>query len=101
MPPRTRVEEIVTEIWAEALGVAQVGVHDNCYDLGGHSLLSIRVINQIEKRLGIRLSPSALILQTVGQVAACCESATPESVTEHQGGTAGLLGWLKRLVSKN
>jgi acyl carrier protein len=48
--PRTAVEERVASIWAEVLGVDRIGVFDNFFDLGGHSLLLTRV--------GVRLSKS-------------------------------------------
>jgi hypothetical protein len=50
-----------------------VGVHDNFFDLGGHSLLSLRVNARIEKRIGCRLGPRDLIFQTLEQLAATCE----------------------------
>ncbi|MCP4687229.1 MAG: amino acid adenylation domain-containing protein, partial [Desulfobacterales bacterium] len=51
-PPRTGTEKIVAEIWEEALGLDKVGVHDNFFDLGGHSLLLEPVIAKLKKRLG-------------------------------------------------
>jgi amino acid adenylation domain-containing protein len=41
--PRTREEKLLADIWANVLGVEQVGIHNNFFDLGGHSLLLIRV----------------------------------------------------------
>src|SRR5262249_21264029 len=42
-PPRGELEKRIASIWAEALGLPRVGVHDNFFDLGGHSLLLARV----------------------------------------------------------
>jgi hypothetical protein len=67
-------EELIAEVWKKLLGVDQVSVYDNFFDLGGYSLLSIQVISQLEPKLGFRLRPVDLMLQTLGQVAADCDS---------------------------
>ena len=53
--PRTDTERVLAEIWAEALGLARVGVHDNFYAIGGDSILSILVASRAAKR-GLKLS---------------------------------------------
>ena len=50
--PRTGLEQSIAEIWREVLGVDQVGVEDNFFDRGGHSLLLIRVHSRLQKLLG-------------------------------------------------
>jgi len=52
-----------------------VGLHDNFFDLGGHSLLSMQVLARIERELGPRLSPRVMIMGTLEQVASACETA--------------------------
>ncbi|PZO39801.1 MAG: hypothetical protein DCF19_12975, partial [Pseudanabaena frigida] len=47
--PRDRVEQQLADIWAKLLGRNSVGIHDNFFDLGGHSLLSMRLISEIEQ----------------------------------------------------
>ncbi|HET7460811.1 MAG TPA: amino acid adenylation domain-containing protein [Longimicrobium sp.] len=47
LPPRDAVEERVAQAWAEVLGAARVGVHDNFFDLGGTSLLLYRVFSRL------------------------------------------------------
>jgi amino acid adenylation domain-containing protein len=47
--PRTLVEELIAEIWAEVLKRDKVGIHDNFFELGGHSLLATRVISRAHK----------------------------------------------------
>ena len=50
--PRAGLESSLAEIWCEALGVDRVGVEDNFFDLGGHSLLLVRVQNRIREQIG-------------------------------------------------
>lgn len=70
--PRTETEHVVAEIWRELLGREDVGVHDNFFDLGGHSLLVMKAVDRIESRLGVSLSPRVLGFDTLTQIAAAC-----------------------------
>ncbi|WP_329044944.1 amino acid adenylation domain-containing protein [Amycolatopsis sp. NBC_01488] len=54
--PRTANEELVTTAFAEVLDVARVGVDDDFFDLGGHSLLGTRLIGKLRRATGIELS---------------------------------------------
>jgi acyl-coenzyme A synthetase/AMP-(fatty) acid ligase len=42
--PRSAAEAVVAQIWARILGVSEVGIHDNFFEIGGHSLLAMRSI---------------------------------------------------------
>jgi acyl carrier protein len=53
--PRTPIEEVLAVIWIELLGVERVGVHDNFFDIGGHSLMAMRLIAAVRDTLGITL----------------------------------------------
>jgi amino acid adenylation domain-containing protein len=58
--PRTPLEELVAEIWAEVLSIDRVGIHDNFWDLGGHSLLATKVLARVNESLGVELPLQAL-----------------------------------------
>jgi acyl carrier protein len=60
--PRTDLERQIAAIWQELLGIEQdrLDVHDNFFELGGHSLLAAELIVQLEKTVGITLSPRML-----------------------------------------
>jgi amino acid adenylation domain-containing protein len=47
--PRTPTEQIIAEIWTEVLGVKKIGIHDNFFDLGGHSLRATQVVSRLGK----------------------------------------------------
>jgi amino acid adenylation domain-containing protein len=53
--PRTPVEEVVAGIWAEVLGVEQVGAGDDFFELGGHSLLATQVVSRVREAFRIEL----------------------------------------------
>lgn len=52
---RTPVEELVARVWASALGIDQLGVYDNFFDLGGSSLLAIQVTIRLREYFRIDL----------------------------------------------
>ncbi|MGZ8498342.1 MAG: amino acid adenylation domain-containing protein [Candidatus Binatia bacterium] len=51
--PTTPVEEILATIWAEILKLDKVGIHDNFFHLGGHSLIATQVVSRINKAFQI------------------------------------------------
>ena len=53
VPPQTRTEQALCEIWQQALGIERVGVTDNFFQLGGHSLLATRITSQLRTTLGV------------------------------------------------
>jgi len=53
--PGTPIEEQLASIWAEVLGIDQIGIHDNFFALGGHSLLATRVVARISSALQVDL----------------------------------------------
>ncbi|MEU3624601.1 non-ribosomal peptide synthetase [Amycolatopsis coloradensis] len=69
--PRTRTEHRLAGIWAEVLKVDQVGVTDSFFELGGDSILSMRITSRVRAELGVDISPRALFTTpTLGRFAA-------------------------------
>jgi acyl carrier protein len=50
-PPSGAAEALVLDIWQRALGVSQIGVRDNFFDIGGHSLLVIQVLKELREKV--------------------------------------------------
>ncbi|HET9917756.1 MAG TPA: amino acid adenylation domain-containing protein, partial [Candidatus Binatia bacterium] len=53
--PRTPIEELLANIWAEVLKLDKVGIHDNFFHLGGHSLLATQVVSRARSKFTIRI----------------------------------------------
>ena len=51
--PRTKTEKILSEIVSEILKIDKVGIYDNFFDLGGHSLLGTQVISRIREHFNV------------------------------------------------
>jgi len=84
--PETAVEQTLAKIWAEVLNVDQVGIHDNFFDLGGHSLAATRIISQVIKHFQVEL-PLRLLFQfpTVADMATV--------IAEYRGRTWATKSW--------
>lgn len=68
--PRTPVEKQLAEIWAQVLGIEKIGIHDNFFDLGGHSLLITQLLAQVRETFQVNLSLRSLFQQpTVANIA--------------------------------
>ncbi|HEX9484557.1 MAG TPA: non-ribosomal peptide synthetase, partial [Gemmatimonadaceae bacterium] len=73
--PRTPTEMSVARIWSEVLKRDDIGVTESFLDIGGHSLLAIRVLGRISKELGVRLPLRTLFeTPTVERVAALIDT---------------------------
>jgi acyl carrier protein len=53
--PRTPVEETVANIWASILNVQPIGVHDNFFEIGGHSLKATHTITQMRSEFDVEI----------------------------------------------
>ncbi len=65
----THAQQYVLRVCRELLEDAKVGVEDNFFQSGGHSLMAMQVLSRFEDDTGMRLSPRLLIVHTLGQVA--------------------------------
>ena len=74
--PHTDAERLLAEAWGSLLGINDVGVNDNFFQLGGNSLQSIQMILRVQERTGYRMNPRVVITNSLGQLAHELSSAT-------------------------
>jgi amino acid adenylation domain-containing protein/non-ribosomal peptide synthase protein (TIGR01720 family) len=70
------LERSLAALWQELLGVPQIGRHDNFFQLGGHSLLGVQVLDRIRRTLNVEISLRDLFAApTIAQQAAAVAAA--------------------------
>jgi acyl carrier protein len=68
--PRSELEQQLAAIWAEVLKLERVGIHDNFFGLGGHSLMATQVVSRMRAQLDIELPLSEMFgYPTVAELA--------------------------------
>jgi NADP-dependent 3-hydroxy acid dehydrogenase YdfG/acyl carrier protein len=71
------MQQAVAEVWQDVLGVTDVGLDDDFMDLGGHSLMAVRVATRLQRRFGGDLKLAALLeARTVRALAAAMRALT-------------------------
>ncbi|HEX8719954.1 MAG TPA: amino acid adenylation domain-containing protein [Pyrinomonadaceae bacterium] len=76
LAPRTQVEEVLAGVWAQVLGVTRVGVRDNFFHLGGHSLMATQIASRMRNAFQVDLPLQSLFeTPTVEGLAARVEQA--------------------------
>ena len=84
--PRTPTESQIAAIWADALGIASPGIHDNFFDLGGHSLKAAQIV--LELRSALRVDAAMRHLFEQPTIAGLAEIMDVLAVAD-AGATAG------------
>ena len=53
--------QLITDIWKECLGIDHLTIHDNFFNLGGHSLMAVQIVQEINTKFNIKIPISELI----------------------------------------
>ncbi len=61
VPPGTAIEEQLARIWRDVLGSERVGIHDDFFAAGGHSLLVGRLLTRVREDFGVDVTPQAFL----------------------------------------
>jgi thioesterase domain-containing protein/aryl carrier-like protein len=92
--PRTALERAIAQGWADALHLDGVGIHDDFFDLGGHSLAMMRIITRLREAQGLELTFRSFLEQpTIARLVAQL-GAEPAAASGRQPARA--LMWLRR-----
>lgn len=84
-PPSNDIEHMLAQIWQDVLGMGDVSVNDNFVEVGGDSLLSIRILARINKA-GYRIAPEDFFeFPTIRQQALCLQDAADKTQIDIDG----------------
>ena len=86
--PETDTQRTLAGFWSELLGVQSIGINDNFFDLGGHSLIAVRLFRMIKKTYDVEFPISVLFqAPTIAQCAGLIEAAGGTSKDEKTTGS--------------
>ena len=87
--PRNAIEEKLAEMWEGLLGVSPVGVEDSFFDLGGHSLIAVRLFAAVKRDFKVEFPISVLFeAPTIGQIASLIAAEGGEAAGDSDTATA-------------
>lgn len=99
--PAGDLEVLMAAIWEDLLEVDGVSAYDTFFDLGGHSLLTLKVVDRFERETGVRISPGDLVTQTLRQViAANATRVEPGTTPVGDRPRPGILESIKTALSR-
>lgn len=91
--PRSELESQICTVWEAVLGVGQVGIEDDFFELGGNSLVAVQLMSRIRDAIGEKLPMRTLFeAPTVAGMAATVGAARAEAEAKEQGATAASTG---------
>ncbi|MGI0483862.1 amino acid adenylation domain-containing protein [Pantanalinema rosaneae CENA516] len=81
--PKTKLEKLLAQTWAEVLGFAEISLHDDFFALGGHSLMAAQVIYRLQDALSLEIPISRLF--ELPTIAALAEHLSQPADGDHPG----------------
>ena len=78
--PRTPTEKRMAALWSKLLGIERIGRDDHFFDLGGHSMLGVQLILDVESELGAVLKGMEVLRESLQRQAALCDERSGNAV---------------------
>ena len=63
--PNSPAEKYLAGVWEEVLEIEDVGLNDTFFDIGGHSLLVMKIITEVNEKTGVKLGPQEFLISTL------------------------------------
>jgi amino acid adenylation domain-containing protein len=89
-PPRSDIERRLAGLWCAVLGLDQVGLDDNFFDLGGTSLLALRLIQEIDRELAVRLTGLEVLRESLQLQAQLCAKRSGQAPGHDEAGSSAI-----------
>jgi non-ribosomal peptide synthase protein (TIGR01720 family) len=87
--PRSETEQLLAGIWSDVLSLDMIGVHDDFFEVGGDSILSIQIVARA-RQAGMEITPAMLFkYPTIAELAAVVETNQPQQSNAQQGVVTG------------
>jgi acyl-coenzyme A synthetase/AMP-(fatty) acid ligase/acyl carrier protein len=99
-PPSTDLERAIAALWQDVLKLDRIGAHDNFFDVGGHSLLAVRLFGKLRETLGRELSLVDLFAYPTVRAMAQFLTSGPAAIAADPGGGAGAAAGRDRLLAQ-
>ncbi len=98
--PETPMQQIIADTWCSVLGIERIGIYDNFFDLGGHSLMVVQVITRLQETVNVRVNPFYFQVENLAQIAFRYEEMAAAQTTQSsevvQAESRNLIGRLFR-----
>ncbi|OQY54262.1 MAG: hypothetical protein B6247_12250 [Candidatus Parabeggiatoa sp. nov. 2] len=82
--PRNQLEETLADIWQQFLGIAQIGIFDEFFELGGDSLIAVQLIAKLREVVQVELSPNSFLeAPTIARLAELIQTQSKPVAIQH------------------
>lgn len=79
--PETEIQKRLAGLWQELLGIETVGIADNFFDLGGHSLIAVQLVSRLREIFDIAIEPEAVFESAdIQELAVAIENALAQQI---------------------